>query len=83
MSDTTCPFDGDFCEKKQIMVDEWRKRCLQSPQPYYNFVPLNKMFADCPIRHEEERKEICERYRRYLFIVENIKKELAKQHEQR
>lgn len=83
MSDTTCPFDGDFCEKKQTRVDEWRERCLQNPQSYSVFIPRDKMFADCPIKHEEERKEICKRYRRYLFIVENVKKELTKQYEQR
>ena len=35
-----------------------------------------------PIKHEEEREEICERYRRYCFIVqkvlEGIQQSLAK-----
>ena len=61
------------------MVDEWRKRCLQHPQPYSIFIPRDKMFANCPIKHAEERKEICKRYRRYLFIAQNVKKELAQQ----
>ena len=83
MSDVTCPYDGDFCEKKQERIDEWRKRCLLNPQPYSVFIPRNKLFVNCPIPHIDEHPDICDRYRRYLFIVEKIKAELEKQHEQR
>lgn len=72
MNSTNCPFDGDFCEKKQARLDEWRERCLRNPQPYYTNMSCQDMFAGCPIKHDQERNDACERFRRYIFIVNKV-----------
>lgn len=81
-----CPFDGDFCELKKTRVTEWRQRCLHNPQPYYTSVNPSEFLGDCPIKHVPERKDSCDRFRRYLYIVDKVMTELgikAKQNEQR
>lgn len=83
MSDVNCPFDGDFCQRKQNRLNDFHRMFLHNPNLDINFRSTADMFWDCPIKHFEERKEICNRYRRYLFVVENVKKELAKQDGQR
>lgn len=70
MSDIKCPFDGDFCQKKQERFDEWKQFVFSNPHLVHK--TTGNMFADCPIKHSEERKEICERYRRYCFIVQKV-----------
>ncbi len=79
MSDTTCPFDGDFCQKKQERFDEWKRFVFNPQNAHLTFTTNKDMFSNCPIKHETERKETCERYRRYLFIVKNMK-EIEKQY---
>lgn len=83
MSDITCPFDGDFCQKKQDRLNEFHRMFLHNPNLDINFRSTMDMFWDCPIKHDQERAETCERYHRYLFIVENVKQEIKKQYEQR
>lgn len=81
MSDVNCPFDGDFCQRKQDQFDEWSKFVFKTQSIV--FQTNGKIFADCPETNNIARKDMCNRYRRYLFIVENVKKELQKQNEQR
>ena len=71
MSVTNCPFDGDFCQKKQLRFDSWQKVIIQNDGMVFQINP--NMFADCPIETESDRKQICERYQRYLFVVRNAK----------
>ena len=69
MPDTTCPFDGDFCQKKQDRLDEWKRFCLRITDQNIHISSTMEMFADCPIKHKEELKDVCDRYRRYCYIV--------------
>jgi len=73
MSATHCPFDGDLCEKKQRHFDAWQKVIVQSNSMVFQLNP--DMFADCVIDSEEEREKVCDRYRRYLFIVKKTSRE--------
>ena len=68
MSDVMCPFDDDFCQKKQDRFDEWKQFFFKNPHLVHR--TTNNMFADCPIKYAEERKETCERYSRYCRIVD-------------
>lgn len=79
MSDTTCPFDGDFCQKKQDRLNDFHRLFLHNPNLDVKFRSTADMFWDCPVKHPKEREDICERYRRYLFIVKNMK-EIEKQY---
>ena len=72
MSDITCPFDDDFCQKKQDRLNEWKKFVLKNSNTNINFRTTLDMFWDCPIKHLEEREETCERYRRYCTIVNKV-----------
>lgn len=81
MSDVNCPFDGDFCQRKQDQFDEWSKFVFKTQSAV--FQTNGKKFADCPEKNDVARRDMCNRYCRYLFIVENVKKELQKQNEQR
>lgn len=72
MSDVTCPFDGDFCQKKQDRFDEWKNFTFNPQNAHLTFTTNKDMFSNCPIKHETERKEICERYRRYCTIVNKV-----------
>lgn len=71
MSNTTCPFDHEFCQKMQDRFNEWKQFVFNNPN-MVNHTSGN-MFLDCPIKHIEERKEICERYRKFLVINKNTK----------
>ncbi|MBR4507221.1 MAG: hypothetical protein IKP24_01670 [Alphaproteobacteria bacterium] len=73
MSATNCPYDGDFCQKKDAKFNAWQKVVIQSDGMVFKINP--DMFAGCAIDSEEERKKICDRYQRYLFITNNIKHE--------
>lgn len=77
MSAVNCPFDGDFCRSKQLRFDAWQRAISQNNGIPFQINP--DMFENCPIESEEERKKICERYQRYLFVLGNTQK----QHEQR
>lgn len=83
MSDITCPFDGGFCQRKQDRLNDFHRVFLNNPHLNIKFRSTADMFWDCPIKHDQERKETCERYRRYLFIVEKVKQEIKEQYEQR
>ena len=78
-----CPFDGDFCELKKKRFDEWRERCLHNPQPYYTSMNSAEILGECPIRHIPERKDSCDRFRRYLYIVDKVMTELKQNEQQR
>ena len=78
MSDIDCPFDDDFCQRKQERLDDFYKMNVKNPDTNVKFRSTADMFWDCPIKHNQERTEICERYRRYLFIVDQVKQEIKK-----
>ena len=73
MSATHCPYDGDFCQKKQLHFEAWQKAVLQSGGLVFQLNP--EMFSGCSIEQSSERENICDRYRRYLFIInkQNVK----------
>ena len=68
MSATHCPFDGDLCQKKQLRFDAWQKAIIQTNSVVFKLNP--DMFSDCAIDSTEEREKVCERYKRYLFIIQ-------------
>ena len=72
--DMNCPFDGDFCMKKQNRFDEYRMAAFDND---CSFEMNWETFDACPTLLHEERAANCARYRRYLFIVNKIKQELA------
>ena len=75
-----CPFDGDFCQEKQNRFDEYRIFAMDN----CDSVVMNlKVLDGCPFNTPEERQQKCVRYHRYLHIVENVKKELAQQQNER
>ena len=70
--DGNCPFDGDFCYKKQQFLNEWREFCARNC--VRNFVmTYEKILPDCPVEYDQEREQNCQRYRRYLFIMNKVK----------
>lgn len=71
MSATNCPYDGDFCQKKEIRFNTWQKVIIQNNNMAFQINP--DLFANCTIDDDKERKKICERYQRYLFITNNVK----------
>ena len=71
MSAINCPFDGDFCQKKDVRFHTWQKTILQTDGVVFQINP--DMFADCTIEDEKEREKNCTRYQRYLFFENNIK----------
>ena len=73
MSAINCPFDGDFCQRKQHRFNAWQKVIIQNDSMVFQLNP--DMFADCAISSVEEREKICERYKRYLFVIRNTNKE--------
>lgn len=73
MSATCCPFDGDLCEKKQRRFDAWQKVIVQNDSMVFQLNP--DMFADCVIDSAEEREKVCDRYKRYLFIIQKTSQE--------
>ncbi len=67
MSAINCHFDGDCCAKKQARFNAWQKVVLQSN----GIIQIHPdALSECPIVDENERKNACDRYRRYLFIIE-------------
>ena len=68
MSNTNCHFDGDRCAKKQARFDAWQRVVLQTDGIVFQINP--GMFSECPIENDNERQTACERYRRYLFVIE-------------
>ena len=72
MSVNTCPYDGNRCQKKESRFYAWQKVVLQTESIVFQINP--DMFAGCAIDSEEERKKACERYQRYLFITNNVKR---------
>lgn len=73
MSNTTCPFDQDFCPTKQEYVKDWELSMIQE----YGmcFEPMDNLFPDCP-KCDLEREKDCRRYQRYLAIVANVTKSM-------
>ena len=73
MSDIKCPFDGDFCQKKQERFDEWKRFVFSRG---VTLCTESNMFDGCPMENSPlENIKNCERYRRYLYIINNIKNE--------
>ena len=72
---TTCLYDGDFCQAKEERFNEWKNFAFNNAS---GFTTRPGMFDNCP----KGPSITCDRYRRYLYIVEHIKAELQKQNEQ-
>jgi hypothetical protein len=70
---TVCPYDGDFCDKKQERLNEWKDRNLRLSNPVDSIPVCPNMFDDCP---DDFTK--CQRYKRYTFIVNKVM-DMAKQ----
>lgn len=66
MSKTTCPYDGDWCRKKQESVNN-NGICLQTGAPVAKLTS-----GDCPFATAKERHIECQRYRRYEWIIQNF-----------
>ena len=65
VSNISCPFDKADCSRKQIYLDELKTFAFRSPElvvPY-----RTNLFDMCPIKNEIERREICERFRKYCL----------------
>lgn len=70
MSNVNCPYDSQYCQKKDQIFSGWVEIVTNYTIPQ----PINPdTFSGCAIGSEEERKKTCERYQRYLFITNNVK----------
>ncbi|MBR5625851.1 MAG: hypothetical protein IKW67_03675 [Alphaproteobacteria bacterium] len=61
-----CPYDGDFCQKKDDRFQAWREAVEYAAKNQINqtFFTSQDMFAKCPLEHMAD----CERYLRYCYI---------------
>ena len=68
MSDIKCPYDGDFCRKKQDILDRCANYTIGSIYP--GFAKCSSDFSICPIADDKSRRFDCARFRRYEYIVQ-------------
>jgi len=75
MSAVNCPYDGNFCQKKQMHFDAWQKITVQTDGMAFQLNP--DMFAGCPVANPQELANSCDRYRRSLLVIKNTEQSLA------
>lgn len=65
INDVTCPFDTKPCQSKQNYFEELRMFAFGNPELVFPYT--TNLFRGCPIKHDLERKEICERFRQHCI----------------
>ncbi len=80
MSDYKCPYDGDFCQRQKDRIKTWATAVEYHAENKINrvFYTSETMFDNCPTKNENVRIN-CERYRRYLYITNNVKQNAKQQ----
>ncbi len=65
-----CPYDGDFCEILRKRLNRWREAV-----EYNAANKTNQVFYTGPdmFKCSDKERKNCVRYKRYLYIVNNMK----------
>lgn len=68
---TKCPFDGDFCQKKEERLKTWQAAVEYAAKNRLNwtFIVSDETFAGCPLSLAEQAA--CKRFIRYVNITTN------------
>lgn len=66
-----CPFDGDFCQKKEDRFKAWTAAVEYAAENRLNwtFIVSDETFAGCPLSLREQTA--CKRFIRYVNIATN------------
>lgn len=72
MSVINCPFDGNFCQKKQTLFDSWQKVIASNGGLGPKISP--DLFAECPVKSSTDRAVICARYQQCVNLSQNLVK---------
>lgn len=68
-----CPFDGDFCQKKEERFNRWKSAVEYAAENHLNltFIVSDETFVGCPLSLREQA--VCKRFVRYVNITSSMK----------